>query len=189
MPVDIGVLVGDALHYLRSWLDHLVWQLALLTTNTPYKRSAFPIFLADNDTSRREMMSVLRDVPIEAREVIESLQPYKWPNIIKPSSHGLWLLHQLSNADKHQIVTIRGAALEIDYKTGMSEHWLNTFTVEITVPVARGVILPPPQMAYYLVLGRGIIGNGAHVEALGAIEKLLRGGVLPKFESFFNGLV
>lgn len=185
VPVDIGVLAGDVLHNFRSCLDHIVWQLALLTTDTPYKRTAFPIFLSDNDTSKRQINDVLQNVPDEARMVIESLQPYKWQGIIKPSAHGLWLLHQLSNADKHQIVTIGGAIMEIAFKTGMKEDWLNGYTVEITVPVAGGVILPPPQIAYYLVLGRGIIGNGARVEALGVMEKLIRESVLPKFECFF----
>ena len=186
IPLDIGILAGDALHNLRSVLDHIAWQLALLTTSTPYKRTAFPIFLSDNDTSRRGIKSVLRDVPTEARNVIEALQPFSYADKIKPDSHGLWLLHQLSNADKHQIVTIGGAALEIAYKAGMSEHWLNGYMVEITVPLTDGSIPPPPQIAYYLVLGRGVIGNGARVEALGAMEKLLREGVLPKFEHFFT---
>lgn len=185
IPIDIGILAGDALHNLRSCLDHTAWQLALLTTSTPHKRTAFPIFLSDDDNSRREINRVLRDVPPEARAVIESLQPYSYSGKIKPDDHGLWLLHQLSNVDKHQIVTIGGAMLEIAYKAGMSEHWPNVYTVEITVPVADESIPPPPKIAYYLVLGRGIIGNGARVEALGAMEKLIREGVLTKFERFF----
>ena len=149
IPVDIGILAGDILHNLRSCLDHLTWQLALLTTGTPYKRTAFPIFLTDNDDAKRGMKSALRSVPSKAIEVIKSLQPYKWPGI-KPENHGLWLLHQLSNADKHQIVTIGGAMLEIAYKAGVSEHWLNSYTVEITVPATEGNTPPPPQIAYYL---------------------------------------
>jgi hypothetical protein len=39
----IGIIAGDAAHNLRSALDHLAWQLALLNTATPYRLTQFPI--------------------------------------------------------------------------------------------------------------------------------------------------
>jgi hypothetical protein len=76
--------------------------------------------------------------------------------------------------------------IEIANEPGTRDRWLNNYTVEITVPAIDGNIPPPPRTAYYLVLGSRIIGNGARIEALGAMEKLIREGVLPKFERFFT---
>src|SRR5689334_16234875 len=42
-PIHLGIVVGDALHNLRSALDHLVWQLAVIGTG-PGERNQFPIF-------------------------------------------------------------------------------------------------------------------------------------------------
>jgi len=190
IPIYIGIVASDVLHNLRSALDHITWQLALITAHAenrvPYRLTAFPIFLKDDDLARREIKRLLQDVPNDARDIIESLQPYNTPQSFRPEVNGLWLLHQLSNADKHQVITIGAAMLEIAFRAGMSEDWSNEYTVEITVPVVDKNLPPsPPKVAYYLVLGRGIIGNGARVEALSAIEKYIREGVLPKFERFF----
>ena len=43
-PLVWSVIVGDFAYNLRSALDHLVWQLALLNTNNPNQRTEFPIF-------------------------------------------------------------------------------------------------------------------------------------------------
>lgn len=47
----LGVLVGDAVHNLRFSLDHLVWQLALLTNQHP-RGSEFPIYMAEAGPGR-----------------------------------------------------------------------------------------------------------------------------------------
>ena len=42
-PEPIGTLVGELAYWTRSALDHLAWQLALLTTDEPGRLTAFPI--------------------------------------------------------------------------------------------------------------------------------------------------
>jgi hypothetical protein len=42
-PDTVGVLIGEFAHTIRSGLDNLAWQLALLTTDKPNRLTAFPI--------------------------------------------------------------------------------------------------------------------------------------------------
>jgi hypothetical protein len=46
---EIGVIAGDAVHNLRSALDHLAWQLALLNTAKPHPRTQFPIARSESE--------------------------------------------------------------------------------------------------------------------------------------------
>ena len=43
-PDSIGILAGEFACCLRSSLDHLAWQLALLTTDAPNDATSFPIY-------------------------------------------------------------------------------------------------------------------------------------------------
>ncbi len=54
-PNALGPIIGDIAHNTRSALDQLTWQLALLKTAAPYRRTQFPI-LVDPDAyaERRE---------------------------------------------------------------------------------------------------------------------------------------
>jgi hypothetical protein len=106
-----GVLIGDALHNMRSSLDHLAWQLALKDGEPP-GYTAFPIFRNREDAIRTDAsgnprrgsalykIAGIRD-PL-ARDAIESVQPYKSPD--GPDGHPLWILQTLNNADKHRII-------------------------------------------------------------------------------------
>lgn len=189
VPIDIGIVAGDAIHNMRSALDHIAWQLQTLTPLSGRRKGwefdiQFPIFLSKSDEGK--LNRFLQYIPRDAGEVIKSLQPYNAPDGIKPEFHALWLLNQLSNADKHRIVTIGGAALEIDISSVKSQDWLNEYTVEITVPVLEKNLPPlPPKMVYYLSLGHGIIGNGIRIEALPVLHKDITEVVLPRFERFF----
>ena len=42
-PDPPGILVGEFAYCVRSALDHLAWQLALITTDNPARTTAFPI--------------------------------------------------------------------------------------------------------------------------------------------------
>src|SRR6266852_5532682 len=42
-PDLLGILVGEFAYCVRSSLDHLAWQLALLSTDKPGRLTAFPI--------------------------------------------------------------------------------------------------------------------------------------------------
>jgi hypothetical protein len=99
-PVEIGLLVGDAIHSLRCALDHLAWQLANLD-GPPADRYyvQFPIYDKPKGFADSRQMSGMR---AEHRAVLESLQPYEGSN--PPEQHILSILAKLSNADKHRVI-------------------------------------------------------------------------------------
>jgi hypothetical protein len=106
MPPEFGVRIGDAVHNLRSALDHLVWQLIRANGRNPKQQPAspqFPIYAAkpvprdDWDPWAR-----IEWVSPPARTFIEGFQPYQ------PGNGGiddpLAVLQKLSNRDKHRVI-------------------------------------------------------------------------------------
>ena len=98
IPFEIVAIVGDALHNMRSALDHLVYQLILTAGKNPTRKAAFPI--ADGAAEygspffRRKIDSMRKD----AIDAIDALKPYKGGN------DTLWRLNQLNNIDKHRLL-------------------------------------------------------------------------------------
>lgn len=107
MPLLCSVICGDAIHNLRSALDHLVWQLVLTEGNKPDRWNLFPIYTDPDDFDRfvrfpkKPERSPLHGIAPEggAWELIEGEQPY---NSWEPSEHHLTILAKLSNVDKHR---------------------------------------------------------------------------------------
>lgn len=102
MPDPIGILVGEFAFNIRSGLDHLAWQLALLTTGNPARNTAFPI-CSTKPTDHSFQKKVL-NIPPEAVDIIESLQPYHRGEAFRDCP--LWQLNRLCNIDKHQLIAV-----------------------------------------------------------------------------------
>jgi hypothetical protein len=105
-----GVMLGDAVHNLRSALDHLIWQLVLLNTGKKGSReNKFPIesdgrrywsITKDGNPSVRDR--ALKNVADEHRLLIDELQPYR-----TNQGHPVTVLDTLrdfSNFDKHRLL-------------------------------------------------------------------------------------
>jgi hypothetical protein len=94
-----GIIIGEAIHNLRSALDQLAWQLATLDGDPPQPdKVQFPIF----STPRKDFLNhpSVNGMRQEHRTVLETLQPYR-------AGHGNTSLEQLawiSNTDKHRLV-------------------------------------------------------------------------------------
>ena len=116
IPADpFALLVGDILHNLRGCLDHLVYALALkYTSPLPddiVKGCEFPIF---GDKNAKGMLGAgphmfksnglnkIRGIHPGAQAVIKGLQPYHRGKDF--ASDPLWVLHELSNIDKHRLL-------------------------------------------------------------------------------------
>lgn len=106
-----GVLVGDALHNLRSALDNAVDELTVEQSGSSLARTGFPIF---SDERRFKMTDgsgptrgsggeLLRGVKPELAGLFERLQPYHSKS---PQTDPLWFLHELSNVDKHHVPAV-----------------------------------------------------------------------------------
>ncbi|MBI3104718.1 MAG: hypothetical protein HYY95_03910 [Candidatus Rokubacteria bacterium] len=109
----VGLLLGDAIHNLRSALDHMVFQLAAANLGSPpgeKARTQFPI-CDDDKKFKEDAKSMLKDVREDDRLRIESFQPYhRWnvpPNTqysdqLGGHFHPIHKLRELSNLDKHR---------------------------------------------------------------------------------------
>jgi hypothetical protein len=97
--VEWGVIIGDAIHCLRSALDHLI---AGLCTEPPSRRTAFPIC-----RTKREWIvdapGEIWSVPPKYLALIDAAQPYHGGD--KAHAHPLAVLNQLWNLDKHRSIT------------------------------------------------------------------------------------
>jgi hypothetical protein len=115
IPLSWAVRLGEALHDLRSVLDHLAWQLACFKGKPP-DYTAFPIFL---DEARflgrvrgqgRSGIKTIDGIGVKGRAFITRHQPYKRRHKLRPGasqnvtaeSHPLWLLHELNRVEKHR---------------------------------------------------------------------------------------
>ncbi len=115
LPDVWGVFIGEVAHNLRSALDHLAWQLALLNKAHPYSRTMFPIYSIGHtkDTSKPHFWGkghgrrLLQSIAMRYWKRIEAFQPYKRRNGGRRSP--LFLLNELNNTDKHRLITFLAA--------------------------------------------------------------------------------
>ena len=121
--LEWGVYIGEIAHNLRSALDQLVYQLAVLNrgnisiTNTrDWTRLQFPIFLSNNAFIKGQGKDMINLLCPKHKTSIKRLQPYvrKAGILFKTfdwaKSHGrnspLFWLQQINNADKHRLIQV-----------------------------------------------------------------------------------
>ena len=105
-PAELGLLIGDCLHNMRSALDNLIYDLAIARRGFPLSKSIardsqFPI-LKDCAQFSGNGMDQIRGIHPDAKAVVEELQPYHRGEEF--AYHRLWMLRELSNADKHRLL-------------------------------------------------------------------------------------
>ena len=107
---DWTLIVGDIIHNLRSALDHIVCQLAILNGNdlSCCDATFFPVCICKPDFKRADK-KLEHLVSAEALAVIEQLQPYQAAERGKrPIADVLWTVHKLNIIDKHRTVLVVG---------------------------------------------------------------------------------
>ena len=119
-PVCWSPVIGEFLYNVHSALDHLAWELACRHSapSEPAGTVTYPIFKnktrfwrknKTGDYHRQSGAHRLERVPDDAREYIEETQPYTQGDA--SPWHPLWLLHELSNEDKHKTLHVVVSAL------------------------------------------------------------------------------
>jgi hypothetical protein len=125
-PANWAPLIGDILHNFHSALDHVAWQLAIRKNYghylPPETRVTLPIFKRKGHFWRRDRngrwtrqsgANALLRFPGDARKHVLAVQPYK--DGTRSPEHPLWLLHALSNEDKHKTLhVVRSAIVDSD---------------------------------------------------------------------------
>jgi len=99
-PEQILLIVGDALHNLRSALDFAMSDIEFVATGARDPYTSFPI----RDTRDQLMAAVGGGLKKKAPEavihhIVNSVQPYEGGN-----GHPIWSLHALDIEDKHRLL-------------------------------------------------------------------------------------
>lgn len=97
-PVAAAIRCGEIIYNLRTALDYLVFELALLDTGSIQKGTQFPIESSKEEGVRRQLR-FCKGLNAEHRAVIEALQPYN-------GCEWTASLASLSNPDKHRHLTL-----------------------------------------------------------------------------------
>jgi hypothetical protein len=112
-PLRLTIVIGDAIHSLRSCLDFLVYALAVHESNEEpppnWNRLAFPAVDNNEADFDRIWAKRLKHLSDEARAEIENLQPFRE----RPVREADWIssllvLDQLDNIYKHRRLSVIG---------------------------------------------------------------------------------
>lgn len=94
----LGAVLGDAVHNLRSVLDHLADALVRRYGGTPNNNTSFPIRLKPLPGDDAPGIKGCGSLPQKVLDQIAAVQPYQRP---KPRLHQLHILNKLDITDKH----------------------------------------------------------------------------------------
>jgi hypothetical protein len=117
VPIDWAVVLGEAIHDLRSALEQVVYWLTVDWTGKPLKGSSFPIYTRRADFYKRTKktgtwsrgggMYTIRGIGPGPGAFIEQLQPYP-QRYRRFYCRDLRTVHDLWNQDKHRLVHLWG---------------------------------------------------------------------------------
>jgi hypothetical protein len=102
-----GIVLGEAVHDLRSGLDQLAWAFAKKGSDS----TAFPICATEREWVV-DAPARYWSCPPGFIRFLDSVQPYHRGDVNEAKKHPLWILNALSNLDKHR--TIPATALVAD---------------------------------------------------------------------------
>ncbi len=116
-PLSLSIICGDAVHNMRSALDHLIWQLVLAEGGKPGRWNYFPIFRNRDDfvnkvrfpKNPKRNPGVLHGLDPNGRPwaIIEESQPYNGGKLGRtPDAHPLFIVATLDNTDKHRTLHV-----------------------------------------------------------------------------------
>jgi hypothetical protein len=113
LPTSLALITGDAVHNLKSALDHLIWQLVIADGGKPDEmRTEFPIWGSEAKFEASKPGNA-KGLSEGALKVLYGLKPYKGGNA------ALWLLSRLDIIDKHRLVLAVGTTYEsLQYNLG-----------------------------------------------------------------------
>jgi hypothetical protein len=104
VPPEFSTVAGDLVHNLRSSLDHLAWQLVLVSGGSPRRHTSFPLMRTPSEFEKR-----VRNPPKDRQGPLHGIDPAGdiWAGIersqpYKPAMGNLEILPLFTNRDKHQ---------------------------------------------------------------------------------------
>ncbi len=127
----VSILVGEIIYNLRSALDYLVFELALLDSGKVQKGMQFLIENCEQNWNSRER-SKLKGLSIKHKGVIHSLQPHRGCEWTK-------VLASISNPDKHRFLTPINATTTLHIGTQETGEDAPQRAVDVDVPVTHQI--------------------------------------------------
>lgn len=189
---DVPLSLADMAYALRSGLDQLAWQLALLKTDSPSGDTMFPIFGVRNSRSEKQFQKRVANIPREAVDVIATLQPFHLAG--RYMDHPLWQLNELSNMDKHRLPAVRCHDAEFNLEPANYRRRDTEFGIEFSWPLKSR-----PQVKIAARTPRVVFGDSISEKPsphrpvfeidrlqIGEIYRYVREDVAPKFDGFFR---
>lgn len=154
IPLDLPLMAGDALHNLRSTLDHLAYKLVVAAGNAPGEKTAFPIYESQAKYEEYSPRRLLGMHPLAIRK-IDALCPYKGGGGGSPFRPGspylggsdlLWILHKLDIIDKHRLILTLATGQFVEglpesKQTGFVAAWESKYKSGAPPGLSRGIIV------------------------------------------------
>lgn len=143
IPPVVPLIVGDAIHNLRSSLDHLAHHLVAIGRGVPgpFRGIYFPIHesAAVYKVKSPGQIKGMRKAAIDA---IDAIEPYGGG-----AGHTLWQIHRLDNIDKHRLLlTVYGELLNHSLLPSQREQIIKGFLAShpgSPAPDLTGVYIAP----------------------------------------------
>jgi hypothetical protein len=193
----LAPVVGDALHNLRSALDHIAWQLVKANGGTPTGDTYFPILGAPptpNRYGKSPPPYVSGGASLAVRNIIGNIQPYTL-NPARPDDTDILQLHRLSIEDKHHgLILTPVSAPDVDFVTGHVGNITGVLRIDRTTDDGADLAFVSDvantrvhgNVAVRVCLGSGLPGEGSPVSAkLGRFWRLVHDDVLMPLSARF----
>lgn len=186
IDLKLAIIAGDAIDNLRAALDHIAWQLALMNVKKPHARTSFPIIDKNTSENMRRFGYATRDIPADAINEIDALQPYHGGDAFKDDP--LWKLDKLCNINKHRVIPAQGTALDFKIPKGIIPNIVGSLDngYIVTMPLAvKGKMEFAPTPIGDILLGSEVDGLSISIWELYKIYDFIRDSVFPRFTRFF----
>jgi hypothetical protein len=184
-----ALIAGDFIHCLRCSLDHLAWQLALLSGHIPSREISFPICERDSVDTQVRIAKCTYGFPDAAIAIVKAFQPYKSGDAYR-STH-LWKLNDLWNIDKHRHIAPHGVFSDWVFKvdlpkpTQFETEELNDGSL-IKIPIAlKEKVSLNPSPGIDIRFGTRAEGTDLGLSDLIEIYDFVALTVIPAFACFF----
>ena len=130
LPPDIMLITGDAIHNLRSALDHLIYQCGILSglTEVQCRLLYFPI-CESAEKYKTQARGKIKGIRKDIAKEIGAIEPYQGGN-----GDILWRLHALSLREKHRLLLTLVIYLD---KWGVPVNW---HKIRLIAPELSGTI-------------------------------------------------
>lgn len=184
LPWKLALIAGDFATCLRASLDHIVFQLALLTTEERELpgRVSFPIFESEKNIERG-----LKGVPKDAIAIIRALQPYHRGDAAKNT--WLWKLNELSNLSKHRFIPLDKNVTEFNFPAlGPSDdvriQELDDGCIVSILLSSKSKMDLAPTVSVDVIFGYKTYELGLRITDLEDIYEFVANEVIPQFSCF-----